>query len=129
MLQLDCFITDKVSDTLKKSQQTKSSCATLFCKTSQFSWKDICDEAQKGCHQHVFCKQILWLQFFWFISLKYPVRTCSSYNVGLLKSFGKLKENTSARVFFLDKVLFFRNPTVSTSNFNSTFLTFRPRKM
>ena len=64
MLQLDCFITDKVSDTLKMSQQTKSSCATLFCKTSQFSWKDICDEAQKGCHQHVFVNRFCEYNFF-----------------------------------------------------------------
>ena len=100
MLWLNWFITDKSSYTLKMSKQIKSSRAALFCKTSQFSTEIVCDEAQKG-HYHCcflvnrFCECNLFSLFH-----SFHVRTCSSYNVGLLKNFGKLKENFCARVFF-----------------------------
>ena len=131
------------------SQQIKSSRAALFCKTQQFSQEIVCDEAQKGHYHWCFLVNRFCEYNFFSLFHSFHVRTCSSYNIGLLKNFGKLKENFCARVFFLDKVahdqacnflkrnrcftvnfekLFkalCRTPTVSASNFNSTFLTLK----
>ena len=93
----------------------------------------------------------LWIQFFWFITLKHPfghvLQNSSS-------KFWKTYRNTPVTEFFLLKNLhtikpttlkglqhrcftvnfakllksLCRTPPVSASNFNSTFLTLRPRK-
>ena len=94
-------------------------------------------------------------EYNFFGSFDSSIRSDMFYKVGLLKNFGKLVENTSARVFFVDKVahhqvcnfikkrLWHRSFTVnfakllkalcrtlpvSASNFNSTFYALRQQK-
>ena len=94
-------------------------------------------------------------EYNFFGSFYSSIRSGMFCKIALLKSFGNLQKNTCARVFFLGKVAhqqtcnfikkrlqhrcfavnfakllksLCRTPPVSASNFNSTFLTLRPRK-
>ena len=131
------------------SQQIKSSRAALFCKTSQFSQEIVCDEAQKGHYHWCFLVNRFCEYNFFSLFHSFHVRTCSSYNLGLLKISENLKKSSVPEFFFLIKLHMIkpatllkgsrcftvnfekllkalcRTPTVSASNFNSTFLTLK----
>ena len=90
------------------------------------------------------CKEILWIQFFWFISLKHPFgHVLQSLVKNLGKTYTKapvpeflflikLQKETSAEMFCCELCEIVkstcRTPPVSASNFTSTIFTLRPRK-
>ena len=82
-----------------------------FCKTSQFSWKSICDRvsiyeahmsALKWTFSLVFfCKKI---KHNFFGSFHSSIRSDMFYRIGLFKNFGKLTGKRFSRSFFLIKL-------------------------
>ena len=125
------------------SLEIRSSRAALFCKTCSV-------KAQIERHYRCFPVNRLCEDIFWVMSLKNPIQTCSANQV-FLKISENVQENACARIVFFDKVAHHqasnvikkrqntvnfeklikalcRTPTVSASNFNSTFLTPRLRK-